>query len=152
MAKQLGSLRDIIGYATAKEQEAQALYRTASEAARLLSSRNMLLELAQFEARHEQALRELDPTSIPDPPSGRERDLRIAEFLREVDLDPEADFQTILIHAMKREEKSRDFYMAMADNCAAGPARKLFETLADQESRHKKALETIYDDEILREN
>ena len=152
MAEQPGSLREIIDYAIAKEQEAQALYWKASEAARLPSSRNMLVELAQYEARHEQALREFDPTGIPDLLSGRERDLHIAEFLQDVDLDPDSDFQTILIHAMKREEKSRDFYKAMAGNYAGEPARKLFETLADQERGHKKTLETIYDDEILREN
>ena len=152
MAEQPGSLREIIDYAIAKEQAAQALYWKASQAAKLPSSRSMLVELAQFEAGHEQALRGFDPSAVPDPLSGQEQDLHIAEFLQDVNLDPDSDFQTILIHAMKREEKSRDFYRAMAGKYAGESARKLFETLADQERGHKKALETIYDDEILRED
>jgi len=152
MAQQLKSIAEIIEYAISKEGEAQATYRGAAEKARHPSSRKMLVEMAEAEAGHEKALQSLDVAQLPEMPSEKTEDLKIAEFLDDVELKPDSDFQTILIYAIKREQVSRDFYDAMAKDCDDRDARKLFEMLAEQELEHKRKLETIYDDEVLREN
>ena len=149
---QAKTLREIIDYAIAKERVACALYSDAAREARLPGPKRMLKELSQTEAEHAKQLKALDLTNIPDAMPEDIEDLRIAEFLKDVDLGPDADLQTILIYAIKREQASRDFYEAMAQKYDDPAAAKLFTALAAQEKEHKKTLETVYDEEILREN
>ena len=152
MTQELKSLSEIIEYAISKEREAQATYSEVAEKARHPSSRTMLAEMAEAEEAHEKALRDLDVSKLPEMPAEKTEDLRIAEFLKEVELKPDSDFQEIIIYAIKREEVARDFYDALAKDCENPDAKKLFELLAEQELGHKRKLETIYDDEVLREN
>ena len=152
MGKDVKSLQEILEYAIAKEQVARAMYANASEQAENASVRRVLSGLALAEAGHEKALQRLDISQLPEPAPQRATDLRIAEFLEDVTLDAGADLQTVLIYAMKREQKSRDFYQAMAEQYDDPDAKKLFLRLASEEEGHKRTLETIYDDEILAEN
>ncbi len=152
MAERGKSLDEILECAIAKERAAHAIYSRAAEEAKLPSARRLLREMAQTEAEHEKALRNLDIGGFPDRSLEKIEDLRIAEFLKDVDLEPRADFQTILVYAIKREQKSRDFYEAMAEQCNDAGAVKLFKALAAEEQAHKSTLEKIYDDEILVED
>jgi len=152
MGKQEMTLKEIIDYAITKERLANRMYVLAAEEAKSPSSRQLFKEFADVEARHEHALKELDVSRVPQVSPEKIQDLRIAEFLEDVEIGPDADYQTILIYAMKREQKARDFYEAMADACGNEEARKLFKMLATQEQAHKKRIESIYDDEVLKEN
>ena len=152
MSTESKSLREILDYAIGKEHVAGAMYKAAAEEVKNASARSVLLELAEAEAGHEAALRTLDLSHIPERTPESIRDLRIAEFLDDVELDPDATLQTVLVYAIKREQKSRDFYQAMAETCQDPNAETLFLTLATQEQGHKQRLETLYDDEILSEN
>ena len=58
--------------------------------------------------------------------------------------------QQALIVAMKREESSARLYDRLAQ--CGGESAALFRSLANEERRHKKAIETIYDESILKEN
>lgn len=149
MGDEAKSLREILQYAIAKEGVARAMYANAAEEVKDPSARRLLADLAQAEGRHEKALQDLDASRIPEKAPEDISDLRIAEFLEDVELDAHADLQTVLVYAMKREQKSRDFYEAMANEWQDPEAKKLFATLAAQEQEHKRVLETIYDDEIL---
>ena len=152
MADHPEKLDEIIEYAIEKERAANALYLEAAGRAKQPSSRRMLTEMAESELAHAEALEALDPSKLPPMPAAPGEDLRIAEFLKDVDLGPDADFQTVLIYAMKREENSRDFYQTMADGQDDPKIKQLFALLSEQELGHKRALEKVYDDEILRWN
>jgi len=152
MKRKPTNLKEIIEYAIAKEKVAHALYLNASKEASLPSNRQLLTKLAEMEAAHAEKLEKLDPTGLTTLSSKLAEDLHIAEFLEDVELDANADFQSILIYAMKREEKSRDFYETMSKVCEDEKAKKLFAALADEEKEHKRSLELIYDEEILRED
>ena len=146
------TIHDIIEHAKAEERAAQIMYTDAAKNAKQPGSKKLLEEMAQPEAGHERALEALDLTELGELTIHEGHDLRIAEFLADVELEPNADFQTILIFAMKQEQVARDFYKAMTYRCETDEQKKLFELLASQEQQHKLTLETIYDDEVLREN
>jgi len=152
MADDTKSLQEVMEYAIAKEQVARSMYEAAAEEVKSATARRVLEELAEAETGHEKALRGMDLSHIPERTPANIKDLRIAEFLEDVDLDEDADLQTVLVYAIKREEKSRDFYQAMAETCQEAEGKKLFLTLAAQEQAHKHRLEALYDDEILSEN
>ncbi len=146
------TLHEIIDYAKEAERVAQKIYADAAERARHPGSRKLLTEMAEQEAGHEKALDELDVSNIGVMTITTSEDLRIADFLEDIELKPDGDFQTILIFAMKQEQIARDFYKAMTYRCKNDDEKKLFEILAAQEQQHKATLERIYDDEVLREN
>ena len=152
MPEKFSTLKEIIDYAVEKEKEAKALYTEAAEKSENKASKEIFKKLADMEAAHEKKLSAMDLDSLGADKGEKIRDLHISEFLKEMALKPDADFQSTLIFAMKREEHSRDFYRQMADSYAGTEAGTVLRKLAEEEQKHKYMLEQIYDDEILNEN
>lgn len=144
----------ILKRAVQAEEDSYNLYMAAAAAARSPHSRNLLRDLAQDEAGHKARLEEMlagNPATIVE--AGRESqiaDLKIGDFLVAQPLQPEADFQDILIVASKREAASRDFYTAMADLACSVELRKLFQYLAEEELGHKNRVESIYEQTVYK--
>ena len=83
---------------------------------------------------------ELDP--IPD--------LRISDYLIEVECQPDSSYANILRLVMKNEEHSIKLYNDLKESCVDEDLKKLFEFLAHEEAKHKLKFEKIYDEEILK--
>ncbi|HYA40235.1 MAG TPA: ferritin family protein, partial [Syntrophobacteraceae bacterium] len=58
-------------------------------------------------------------------------------------------YQEALIIAMKKEEKALEFYSGWKNKCMNEKASKLFQVLENEEEKHKRKLEKLYDEEIL---
>ena len=76
-------------------------------------------------------------------------DLHISDYLIDVQFRNELTYQEALTLAMKKEEKAHAFYAAWKDKCMHEKTGKLFEMLATEEMKHKRKIETVYDEEIL---
>ena len=63
---------------------------------------------------------------------------------------PDISYADILRIAMKREERSVKLYTDLKERNQDAALNKLFTFLVQEESKHKYALEKIYDDEILK--
>jgi rubrerythrin len=50
---------------------------------------------------------------------------------------------------MKKEEKALAFYSGWKNKCMSEKASKLFQVLENEEEKHKRKLEKLYDEEIL---
>ena len=79
------------------------------------------------------------------------KDLQIGEILESKSLTAESDLQDVLIVAMKREEATGAFYSQMVELTPAGPARDLFGLLAKEEVKHKKYVESLYEEVVYRD-
>jgi rubrerythrin len=77
--------------------------------------------------------------------------LLISDYIDDVEAESDITFQQILIIAMKREERAMSLYQQLAAE-VEGEARNVFIRLSQEEAKHKLQLETIYDEEILKEN
>ena len=54
--------------------------------------------------------------------------------------------QDVLQYAIMREDAARRQYAELAETAPGGPLKSAFIVLADEETKHKKELEKIYDD------
>ena len=57
-------------------------------------------------------------------------------------------YSDILRLAMKREEKALRLYNELAEKTDEGSLTKVFHMLAQEEAKHKLALETLHDDHM----
>ena len=79
-------------------------------------------------------------------------DLKIAEYLADVKPDPQMDYQSALTFAMKREAATFKMYNDMAERAQDPHVKETLLALAQEEARHKRRIETEYDDHILTQN
>jgi rubrerythrin len=141
--------REIIDFAIGKEQEAVDAYTAASEMVKRSNVKKMLLDLARQEEGHKRKLEGVEPGKVARAHIENVPDLRIADFTDNVQITRDMDYQDVLIVAMKREEKAHNLYTALASNTSDEGLKRLFEVLAQEEARHKLALEKEYDDHVL---
>ena len=58
----------------------------------------------------------------------------------------------MLIVAMKKEQKSYNFYVGMAKSADNADMKKICKVLAQEELKHKHKLELYYDDVVFKED
>ncbi|HPU23327.1 MAG TPA: ferritin family protein [Candidatus Kapabacteria bacterium] len=144
-------VREIIEFAINKEIEAIEFHKKLQNIAKLQSSKAFLKELEEMEVSHKNILQNYldNPSEISliEQPTN----LQISDFMDDVEAESDITFQQILIIAMKREERAMSLYQQLAAQ-VEGEARNVFIRLSQEEAKHKLQLETIYDEEILKEN
>ena len=77
--------------------------------------------------------------------------LNLADYLVNVQITPDLNFQDALIIAMKKEKAAFKLYTDLADQ-TDGELKAMFLTLAQEEAKHKLYFELEYDEHILTEN
>jgi len=116
------------------------------------SMKQVFTQYASEELGHRRKLEGIKAGKILLPSRKQVLDLKLADYL--VDVDPEADldYQETLILAMKREKAAFRLYSDLA-NATDDPEVKLtFMALAQEEAKHKLRFEIEYDDQILQKN
>jgi rubrerythrin len=78
-------------------------------------------------------------------------DLRLSDHLISGTLDPNADYQDVLLFAAHREKTAHEFYKAMAEMVEDKLTQNLFEMLATEELRHKYVLEKTYEEVVYKD-
>ncbi len=148
------TLETALKLALAMEKESIELYTTAQDKVLNPSSKVLLKGLVEDEEKHKEKILE----AMRDPEKVEEigfvvtkiQDLKIVDYLEDVSLSPEADYQQILIYAGKREKATHDFYMELAKKYGIKQFGKMFAKLAREELKHKYKLEKEYDDIVLK--
>ena len=143
---------EIVQFAIDGEQEAVDAYTTASEIVTRANVKSMLLDLARQEQMHKERLESIDRERVAETAIVNVPDLRIADFMDDVTITADMDYQDILAVAMKREERAHNLYSTLASNTDDAELKKVFEVLAQEEAGHKLALEKEYDEHVLTEN
>lgn len=143
------SVDDVVNFAIDKEQKAMEFYQKCADRAKNPGIKKFFQEMAAEEQRHRDMLKELDVLGISDVQLSKVEDLRIGDYLVDVQFYDEITYQEALTLAMKKEEKAHAFYSGWKDKCMHEKTSKLFELLAQEEMKHKRTIETIYDDQIL---
>lgn len=144
--------REIVRFAILKEEEAAAAYKAASRIVTRSNVRDMLLSFATQEEGHKRRLEAVDLESVAAADIRAVPDLKIADYTDGVEITAAMDYQEILVVAMKREEKAHNLYTALASKAEDAGLSKLFTFLAQEEARHKLALEKEYDEHVLSDN
>ena len=146
---------EIMEFAIAKEEQAIDFYTKAGTIMKRPRLQEMLSDLADQERGHKRRLEKLrsgEEGDIPRHIVGEIPDLQIADVTETTEITADSDYQDLLTVAMKREEKAHNLYTLLASNSTESGLRKLFELLAQDEARHKLALEKEYDEHVLTDN
>lgn len=136
----------IVDFAIEKEKEAALFYEMASEMAKLAGAREMLKEFAAEERKHQSMLENIGEQTLSAYDFKAISDLKRSDYLTDIEYEKGMGYRDILRIGMKREEKSKALYTVMEKNAPDANTRKLFQVLIQEESKHKKSLETLYDD------
>jgi rubrerythrin len=143
-------LNAIIGFAIEKEQDAARFYEDAAKEEPFSSKKEMLLEFAAEEHKHEALLADLQAGNIGGRLDHYDyhwiADIKRSDYVDATEYRPGMAYHELLMLAMKREEASLKLYNEMLAHAQDDAQEKVFKMLCQEEAKHKLALETMYDD------
>ncbi len=142
--------KETIQFAIEREIESMDFYNKAGNMVKHSGTKDLFLEFMKQEEGHKKRLEGVLAGRILLGKIDKIPDLKISDYLVEAELKPDISFGDILRIAMKREERSVKLYTDLNEKNQDENLRNLFTFLVQEESKHKFALEKIYDDEILK--
>lgn len=142
------SVDDILTFAIDREKEAVSFYTDLSKKETTNSIKETFRELAQEEAKHVKLLTGFskNKTAIDSYELKEIKDLKISDYLTEIQYSEGMVLEDIITLAMKREEMAAKLYKELEQKTADQEAAKLFRLLVQEESEHKLKFEQMYDD------
>ncbi|UCH22386.1 MAG: ferritin family protein [Deltaproteobacteria bacterium] len=142
------SLEEILNYAIEKEKEAAEFYLEISRQEPFAGAKQTFEEFAAQERKHQALLEDFEGNKekiaayklkwIPD--------IKRSDYMVDMTYEKGMHYADILRLAMKREEKALLLYNEMQTKTQDEDYLKLFKILAQEEAKHKRTLETMYDD------
>lgn len=148
-------VKEIIQRAIRFEEDSYNLYTSASRRVKDPGARAGLAELAGEEKKHKMKLEGMLQGNLDWAVSvGRKakvKDLGIGGPLEAKPITEKSSLQEVLALAIKREEATGAFYAQMASLVEPGPEKALFEMLAKEETKHKRYVESIYEEDVYKE-
>ena len=147
------SVDEILDFAIDSEQAAVDLYLGLAAKATSPGIKQAFEEYAEEERGHKKKLLEVK-AGKRFLKSGEKPvlDLKIADYAVDVEPNPDADYQSVLIFAMKKEKAAFRLYSDLAAKTDDPELRQLLLDLAEEEAKHKLHFEIEYDENILTEN
>ncbi len=145
---EFGSVDEVLDFAIGKEKEAVEFYLSLAKEASQASLKETFEGFSKEEEKHVSLLSDMNANKekIDSYKFEEVTDLKISDYMLETEYETGMPMPEILKLAMKREEKSVLLYAALANHTDDEGAKKLFNILVQEESKHKLALESIYDD------
>ncbi len=146
-----GSIDDVLEFAIDREIEANQFYNDLAERSENGAMCKVFEDFAREELGHKAKLKAIqaDRSTMP---AEKVTDLKIADYVVDVEPKPDMDYQDALILAMQKEKASFHLYTDLADAVENQAQKKTFLTLAQEEARHKLRFEIEYDSTILKED
>ncbi|MBU1014142.1 MAG: ferritin family protein [Bacteroidetes bacterium] len=146
------SINEILEFAIASEQEAVEFYSNLAEQSKNTEMKAVFNQFAKEEMNHKSRLIKIKDEGSFELKSEKIYDLKIADYLVDVQVSPKMSYQDALIVAMKKEKSAFRLYTNLAAKAPNENLKNIFLSLAQEESKHKLRFEIEYDDYILKEN
>ncbi|MCP3900355.1 MAG: ferritin family protein [Desulfobacteraceae bacterium] len=145
---EFGSVDDVINFAIDKEKEAVTFYSSLAKEATNTALKETFENFAKEEAKHVTLLADMagNKEKIDSYEFKEVTDLKISDYMVEIEYQDGMLMPDILKLAMKREEKAVLLYTALGNHTDNEDAKKVFQILVQEEAQHKLALESMYDD------
>ncbi len=143
------SLGDVLDFAINQEQAAADFYTKLSTHVTHESVRKELEGFAREELRHKAKLLAIKESGAAKLVNRQlVPDLKVADYVVDIDPTDEIGYQEALVVAMKMEKKAFQLYTNMAAVTEDDAIRQSLLALASEEARHKLHFEIKYDDSI----
>ncbi|MCK5145486.1 ferritin family protein [bacterium] len=148
----ISQFQDVVAFARNGEVEAVNFYKDCAKRTIRPAMKEAFLEMANEEQLHVQMLDNFKPKTVDQIKVRIIPDLKISDYLIDMEFSPDMNYQDLLILAMKREEAAHNLYLHLAHEQGDSDVIKLFNLLAQEEARHKNRLEREYDEIVLKNN
>ena len=148
----IDSSRPKFDWAMERESEAERFYLDIASTMAREWMRTVFEDVAREERGHRAKLAAVKEGRLLLTSDKTIQDLKIAEYLVDVNPSEDMDYQKALIVAMKREKASFRLYSDLARIADDDSLRTTFLALAQEEAKHKLRFEVEYDDLVLSEN
>lgn len=142
----------LIDFAIDEEKKAFKLYSETAEKTDNPELASILKNMAKMERGHAARLQAFKEGKIEYIGKSQATDLKIGDYLADVELSEDSSVPEVIIFAIKAEKNAHDLYLSLAESFEDKEEKILFQALAAEELRHKADLEKIYDEEYYTEN
>ena len=142
----------ILDFAIEREQEAFEFYTDLAGKVETPGAVAMFKTFAGEELGHMSKLQKAKEQKQLSVAPGTVTDLKIGDYLVDIDPSPGMGYQEALILAMKKEKAAFKLYNDLAGQVGDAGLQALFMALAQEEAKHKLRFELEYDDYVLKEN
>ena len=146
------TINDILDFAIDSEQEAVEFYSTLASNATNMEMKTVFEQFAKEEMGHKAMLMKIKSEDTFEIRDQQIVDLKIADYLVDIEASPDMSYEEALIVAMKKEKSAFRLYTNLAAKAPNDKMKNIFLSLAQEESKHKLRFEIEYDDFVLREN
>jgi rubrerythrin len=148
----MNTVEEILDYAIDQEQQAADFYADLAQRVEKGGMKDILMDFAREEETHRDRLLAVKKGEHALTAHAEVVDLKITDYLVDVEATESISYQDALIVAMKRERAAFQLYSDMAEKVAEEDLREVFLGLAKEEAKHKLFFESQYDERILRDN
>ncbi len=147
----MDTFNEILDFAISREEEAYQFYTDLAGKMTRPYMRDVFEDFAREERGHKMKLTAIKQGKLEEPKLKRVVDLKIGDYLIDIEPGKNIDYQQALVLAMKREKAAFRLYTDLAAKVHDEDLRGTFLMLAQEEAKHKLRFEIEYD-EILSEN
>ena len=149
--EEFGSIEEILDFAIAGEIQASQFYTELAGQMENPAMRKVFEDFAKDELGHKARLEGVKKGNI-QAKTEDVADLKIADYMVDIEPSPNMDYQSAIILAMKKEKAAFKLYTTLASKMQDSELRNMFLSLAQEEAKHKLRFEIEYDDEVMKEN
>ncbi|MBN1947023.1 MAG: ferritin family protein [Bradymonadales bacterium] len=150
--KKFGSVDEILDFAISREEAAAQFYTHLAQRVNRTWMQEIFRTFAKEEEGHKATLLAFKEGKSLEPMAQKVLDLKIGDYLVDVEVTSDMDYQQALIVAMKREKASYRLYTDLANRVEDAGLKATLERLAQEEAKHKLRFEVEYDEVILADN
>ncbi|OVE77735.1 rubrerythrin [bacterium F16] len=141
------TVNEILDFAIGEEEKSMQFYTNLAQNAEP-AMKAVFEGFAVEERGHKQKLQAVKDGATFSPPKSKIQDLRLADYLVDVEASPEMPYEDALIVAMKREKAAFRLYTTLADVSDDEAVRNVLLAIAQEEAKHKLRFEVEYDDSL----
>ncbi len=146
------SVDDILDFAIANEQDAVDFYTDLASRTKSAGLQRVFQDFVKEERGHKAKLERVKAGQMLRLKPEEIVDLKIGDYLADIEPTGDLDYQSALILAMKREKAAFKLYTDLAETINDAELSETFSVLAQEEAKHKLRFELEYDDQILIDN
>ncbi len=150
--KTFKTIDEALDFAMVGEQGAIDLYTRLAEQSVNSEMRDTFIQFAREEMGHKARLLRIKTEQIYASNPVPVQDMRISDYLSDIEPTPEMDYRDALLFAMSNEKAAYRLYTRLAEEVQFVELKEIFLSLAQEEARHKLRFELEYDEFVLRDN
>ena len=150
--RSFASIDEILEYAVAMEDASWRFYSDWAEKTDNEAISTVFREFAGEELKHKKLIEDVRAGDKVLKARQDVPDLKLSDNYIKPRPSASMSYQDALLVAIDREVAAIELYLHLTAVCVEESLCSVFDALADEEKKHKLKLETIYDDNFMRED